>query len=299
MPCYSPIKARRRPDGSVVMLGSVHEPALLSQAGSFALPCGRCIGCRLKYSQMWAIRCVHEASMYDQNCCVTLTYSDDHLPEHGDLVYRDFQLFMKRLRQKFKGRLVRFFCGGEYGDKTLRPHFHALLFNFDFSDKVVYSERGGRPVLWSSAIADGLWRCGNVVVGEASFDSAAYIARYVTKKVYGDLAEQHYTDPDTGYRLTAEFAHMSLKNGGIGIPWLRKFGAGVARELTVVSDGKELYAPRAYVNYLSDFYEEHVGDVQEALKRKMAKLRVDNTPKRLHTKARVAAARLGLSRRVL
>ena len=69
------------------------------------LPCGRCIGCRLEKSRQWAIRCVHEASMYDQNCLLTLTFDDEHLNEKRTLVKRDFQLFMKKLRKHVGHRI--------------------------------------------------------------------------------------------------------------------------------------------------------------------------------------------------
>ena len=55
------------------------------------LPCGQCIGCRLEYSRQWAIRCMHEASMYDDNCFITLTYDNDHLPSDGSLHKSHFQ----------------------------------------------------------------------------------------------------------------------------------------------------------------------------------------------------------------
>lgn len=289
MPCYSPLRAQRSASGNVRVLKA-------AAVFDFSLPCGRCIGCRLHYSQMWAIRCVHEASLHSENCCVTLTYRPDSLPVDGNLVYRDFQLFLKRLRKFCAPVKVRFFCGGEYGEKNMRPHFHALLFGFDFKDKVVYSERDGVPVLWTSAQADSLWKLGNVVVGEASFDSAAYIARYMLKKVHGDLATLHYADPDTGVMLNPEFAHMSLKPG-IGFDWMRLYASDVFADLKLVSRGKKVSLPRYYLKYLSRL----AGYDEKILKRKldMGRLWRDNTPRRLKDKARCAAARLGLSRRVL
>lgn len=294
MPCYSPLSALRRQDGGVSIV-----PRNYGTIG-FTLACGRCIGCRLRYSQMWAIRCVHEASLWPQSCAVTLTYRDDSVPAFGNLVYRDFQLFLKRLRKKFAPLTVRFFCGGEYGEKNLRPHFHALLFNVDFADKIVYKSRDGRPVLWSSAFADSLWRHGRVVVGEASFDSAAYIARYMVKKVYGDLAESHYRRVDTEsgeiVDLNPELAHMSLKPG-IGLNWARLYWRDFVHDLKVVDRGNKVSIPRYYLKYVSRL--EGVADLRDRMQRDFRKLWCDATPRRLKDKARVAAARLGLSRRVL
>lgn len=320
MPCYSPIAARRGDGGGVILLGNVHghdRPG--NFPGRFRLRCGRCIGCRLLYSQMWAIRCVHEASLYDQNCVVTLTYDDKHLPEDGSLAYVDFQLFMKRLRQyrrrfflkqrfkvKFASQLsgserrklvqlsqVRFFCGGEYGDLNLRPHFHAALFNYDFPDKIVCESHGGKPSLWFSQIATDLWGKGAVRVGVMDFDSAAYIARYFLKKVHGDLAHDHYR-VGTEEELLPEFATMS-RRPGIGMPWIEKYWPETQRDLSCWSRGRRVHMPRSYVQFL-----ETVADTTNAkleLDRRMKKL--DSRPARLLDGARIAAARLGLSRRKL
>lgn len=293
MPCYSPLRGQRQKDGRVRVVDK-------ATVFDFSLPCGRCIGCRLHYSQMWAIRCVHEASLWDLNCCVTLTYDEEHLPAYGNLVYRDFQLFLKRLRKRIAPATVRFFCGGEYGDVSRRPHFHALLFGYDFPDKVVYSSSGGRARLWSSDLADRLWRFGRVVVGVADFDSAAYIARYMVKKMYGEAAKSHYEviDEQTGevVRLSPEFAHMSLRPG-IGRDWCRLYWRDITRSLKVVSRGREVSLPRAYARYVGELA--GVDDVKHRLRMDMNRLWRDNTPARLKDKERVAAARLGLSRRVL
>lgn len=294
MACYSPLSALRRADGGVSIV-----PRDYGSVG-FTIPCGRCIGCRLRYSQMWAIRCVHEASLWQRSCCVTLTYRDDSLPSFGNLVYRDFQLFLKRLRKHFAPLTVRFFCGGEYGEKFGRPHFHALLFNCDFDDKVVLRSRDGRPVWWSSMLADRLWRLGSVVVGECSFESAAYIARYMVKKVYGDAAAGHYrrVDTETGelVDLNPEFAHMSLKPG-LGMDWARLYWRDFVGDLKVLDRGQKVSAPRYYLKYVSQL--EGVSDLRERLAKDFRKHWRDATPRRLKDRERVAAARLGLSRRVL
>lgn len=318
MPCYSPLAARRDGGGGVEILGSVHDPAV-GRLSTFRIPCGRCVGCRLRYSQMWAIRCVHEASLYDRNCVVTLTYDDEHLPPDGSLAYLDFQLFMKRLRQHrrrfflknfFKRKKfsdltrqearklvelsrVRFYCGGEYGERNLRPHFHACLFNFDFDDKVVCGSRDGRACLWWSKLAEDLWQKGGVRVGEMSFDSAAYVARYIHKKVYGDLADDHYR-VGTDEELKPEFACMS-RRPGIGMPWLYKYWGETRRDLSVWSRGHRVVMPRVYAGYVERIAD--CADARAELEKRMKKL--DMRPARLLDGARIASARLGLSRRKL
>ena len=124
--------------------------------GTLELPCGQCIGCRLERSRQWAMRCLHEASLHDFNAFITLTYSDSNLPPGGSLHYTDFQLFMKRLRKR-AGMPVRFYCGGEYGESgTVRPHFHACLFGYDFPDKVFYKKTGSGERIYTSKLLESV-----------------------------------------------------------------------------------------------------------------------------------------------
>jgi len=122
----------------------------------FVLPCGRCIGCRLERSRQWAVRMMHEASLHQDNCFITLTYDNEHLPKNASLVKRDFQLFMKRLRKAYPAVRIRFFHCGEYGEQYGRPHYHAILFGFDFPDKYFLGKRNQFPV-WRSASLERLW----------------------------------------------------------------------------------------------------------------------------------------------
>lgn len=188
------------------------------------VPCGQCIGCRLERARQWAIRCVHEASTHKHNCFLTLTYSPEHLPrsinletgEIGDgqfasLNKRDIVLFMKRLRKEF-GSGIRFLQCGEYGEAYGRPHHHVLLFNFDFPDKRFWRRAGGYN-LYRSESLERLWPHGLSEIGSLTFESAAYVARYITKKITGECADEVYSG-----RLP-EFITMS-RRPGIGRVWL-------------------------------------------------------------------------------
>ncbi len=131
MACYYPLRAWRGPGRTGAL--SIAWTRQGSSHVELQLPCGQCIGCRLERSRQWAVRCMHEASLYSFNSFVTLSYSPECLPSLDSLCVRDFQLFMKRLRKQFSK--VRFFHCGEYGDDTRRPHYHALLFNLHFDDR--------------------------------------------------------------------------------------------------------------------------------------------------------------------
>ena len=131
MACYKPLRAWQCANGDVVFA----ELGRFDITRQLDLPCGQCVGCRLERSRQWAMRCLHEAKMHDRNCFVTLTYNNDNVPADRSLNYRDFQLFMKRLRFHFRGVPIRFYMCGEYGEDFGRPHFHACLFGLDFPDK--------------------------------------------------------------------------------------------------------------------------------------------------------------------
>ena len=137
MPCYSPLTAYKgkSTDSGKMCLSFKRSEGLFGSFSAINLPCGQCIGCRLERSRQWAVRCMHEASLHDENSFLTLTYSDENLPPGGSLHLPDFQNFMKRLRKSIAPKRVRFYHCGEYGDILSRPHYHALLFGYDFDDR--------------------------------------------------------------------------------------------------------------------------------------------------------------------
>lgn len=189
---------------------------------------------------------MHEASLYPDNCFVTLTYDEEHLPPAGSLDPRAVPLFMKRLR-KAVGRVRVFYCG-EYGERMARPHYHLCLFGWFPSDAVPAGNRGEHTV-YRSALLSQLWPNGFHEVGSVTFDSAAYVARYVVKKVRGEAAGDHYiaVDGETGevFVREPEFANMS-RNPGLGKGWFLKFGGELERDGTVIESGKEVPMPRYY-----------------------------------------------------
>jgi len=227
--------------------------------------------------------------MHSENCFITLTYGDQAPPL--SLRYRDFQAFMKRLRTAHRGTKIRFYACGEYGELHRRPHFHACLFGINFPDRVSH---GGK--LSFSPSLDRLWTHGVCSIGELTFESAAYVARYVCKKITGDLAEPHYqaVDPDTGeiVSLTPEFARMSLRPG-IGASWLRRFGGDVYNPALLGQilnvRGHESSAPRYYNKLMKS--ELIMDDVEFKRHQDAVARSSDNTPARLLVKEKVAKSK--------
>lgn len=305
MPCSFPITAFQLADGSIVF----YEKHRHGSVRSLFLPCGRCAQCRLERSRQWAVRCVHESKLYAENCFITLTYDDAHLPVDRGLRYEDFQKFMKRLRKRFFSRVVRFYMCGEYGEERVngkptgglgRPHYHALLFNLDFEDKL-YFKRVGDFVLYTSRVLSELWPLGNHLIGSLTFESAAYCARYCLERINGPDAGRHYeiVNSSSGeiVQRAPEFSRMSLRPG-IGAEWLSKFMSDVYPRGEVVSRGRLAKSPR----YYDLLFKRSGGDptVFEQLRYELASKQAgDQSDARLLAKERVAIARLSQLHRSL
>lgn len=208
------------------------------------LPCGKCLGCRMEYARQWAVRCEHEIRSHEHSCFVTLTYDDASVPYTADglmtLSLDDVTKFWKRLRKRL-GRKVRFFQCGEYGGKTQRPHYHALVFGW-FPDDVVSNgnSNSGEP-LYTSKFLDDVWGYGICTVQDATWRTANYVARYVTKKLVNP--------DDASDSRRREFLTMSRKPG-IGNAWATdRLEEWFSRD-ALVSNGREMRPPKYYEGLL-------------------------------------------------
>lgn len=292
MPCFHPLKAMRSTDGVKILRPD-------APLFNLRIPCGQCVGCRLERSRQWAVRCMHEASCHTENSFVTLTYDEEHLPRDRSLDYDVFQRFMKRLRKAYLDRVIKFYMCGEYGETYARPHFHAILFGIDWPDKQVFSVRDGVRLYTSEALAR-LWPNGFSSIGDVTFESCAYVARYVMKKVTGDAAAAHYrmVDTETGelYDRKPEFNRMSLKPG-IGGTWFSRFHTDVFPHDYVVSRGVKCKPPK----YYDRLYHRLDNEAAEAVKEKRvldsAERWEDNTRARLEVKEVVTKARISKLKR--
>jgi len=194
------------------------------------------------------------------------------------------QKFWKRLRKKM-GKLS-YFAVGEYGDNTQRPHYHACVFGHAFIDeRIIIREQP--TLLWTQEQLRQAWGKGNVSVGALTYDTAAYTAGYVTKKIG---KERRYTrvDPLTGELIEVEQprAYMSL-NPAIGRGWLEKYGKQVYDQDRVIIGGKPTKPPKYYDQWLGKRNEEKLKKIQESRKSKARKLSKEQT----RARARNAHAR--------
>ena len=232
-----------------------------------------------------------EASLHCENAFITLTYDDDHLPADKSLVPRHLQLFMKRLR-KALNKPIRFFACGEYGDLNQRPHYHAIIFGHSFPDKEVmlcnpeFGQSLSSPLLWRSSILSTAWSLGFSIVGECTFDSAAYVARYCLKKITGPAAEAHYNG------RVPEFVRMSNRPG-IAADWYAKYGTDVYPADKCFARGVPCKPPR-YFDKLFELQDPEAFAKLKAIRQALAVLKpvAENSPDRLDVREELAHYRL-------
>jgi len=208
---------------------------------------------------------------------------------------------MKYLRRDH-GSKIRFFQCGEYGDQLSRPHYHACLFNFDFPDKEILSTRDG-IILYTSKILADLWGKGFCTIGQVTHESAAYVARYVMKKITGKQKDhlneaglKHYETIDHHGEIqnkTPEYITMS-RRPGLARGWYDQYSDDVyPSDQIITQTGSISKPPRYYDNLLertTDQREENeisssprmTLTIIKGLRKQHALLKQeDNTPERL------------------
>lgn len=303
MPCYKPLTGYRAksPNPKTGKRAIVFNTSAGYVDQPVKVACGRCVGCRLEYSRQWAVRCTHEAQMHAYNSFITLTYDEQHLPNDNSISKRELQTFFKRLR-KLSNEKLRYFACGEYGERNNRPHYHAIIFGYGFPDRTLWSLRDG-VALYRSSMLERAWKKGFSTVGEATFESAAYVARYVLKKRKGDpeskdkngrTNREHYqiVDRETGelHELEPEFCLMS-RRPGIGNEWLHTYKGDTDKDYITVR-GKKMSLPRYYDTLLEmmdeDEMKERKWNRQKNFNRK------ENKPDRLQAREAVKKASIEL-----
>jgi hypothetical protein len=209
------------------------------------------------------------------------------------------QKFFKRLR-KTTGADIRYFACGEYGDETKRPHYHAIIYGYDFPDKQLHTKTKGGDLLYKSPTLEKIWGFGFCLIGDVSFQSAAYVARYVMKKRKGEPdnvdprtgktnAEHYMVQDETGevFTIKPEFCLMS-RRPGLGNGWFEQYKSDTNKDY-ITLNGNKMGLPKYYDQLLKEL------DEEQFAKRKAKRLKSinaeDNTPLRLEAKRIVTEAK--------
>lgn len=174
----------------------------------YAVPCGRCPDCTARRISGWSFRLMQEDKVSNSSLFITLTYdtSNVHITPNGfmGLRKRDIQLFFKRLRKShgrahaFNGKRIKYYAVGEYGGRTMRPHYHIILFNA------------------SIKLIQDAWNQGQVHYGQVTGASVGYTLKYISKpsKVplhRNDDRQKEFSLMSKG--LAAHIYLMVLENG--------------------------------------------------------------------------------------
>jgi len=162
---------------------------------------------------------------------------------------------MKELRHQLEPIKIRFYHCGEYGEfeedqgkpqlesRLGRPHYHAVIFGYQFNDLELFEEKENGDVYISEKLKK-IWGKGFVTVMDLTLHSAGYVARYITKKINGDKKDEHYKKvcEITGeiYPVQQEYSTMSNKPG-IGKKWYEQFKGDVFPSDDVIVLSKNAY----------------------------------------------------------
>lgn len=296
LPCYHPISAYRSKKGRDPSTGK--WPIAFNSKEGFPdlpinLPCGQCVGCRLERSKVWATRCMHEAQLHEHNQYLTFTYDEEHLPKYNDLDKTHLQKFWKRLRKH--RHKFRYYACGEYGDSTGRPHYHAICFGLRLDDLTYYRTNNGNK-LYNSPELDKIWGKGNVIIGQVTFESCAYVARYIMKKTLGKNSSFAYEiiDHSTGeiiHDLTPEFTTMS-RRPGIGKDFYTKYKSDMYQTGTngqvIIRGGIKTSVPKYYESFFEEENPKRLKLIKKRRRLESIKREKDNTQERLSVKEQLA-----------
>ncbi len=242
------------------------------------VPCGKCRECKMDYAKQWANRMVLESQDWPRNLFFTATYNNDNLPFSVSsglptLDKRDVQLFMKRLRKEFEPRKIRFYFAGEYGSRTHRPHYHAILFNVgleDFPDRKIHSYNELKQPLYYSSKLEKLWGNGFILMSDVTWKTCNYVARYVDKKAVHEEIPMSNGDFD----WEPEFS-LSSRRPGIG---MRK--------------AEELLSSGCYSFPVSDGVETFEFSLPSSILKRFREIGIDNSLEMSYNKAKLSRAKL-------
>lgn len=244
------------------------------------IPCGQCISCRLNKSRDWANRLMLEAKEFEHNYFITLTYEDSYLPikrvyndDTGEIITgftlkkKDLEKFNHDLRQywdrKYNHTGIRYYECGEYGSENERPHYHCIIFNLPYLDDLkLYRTTETGDILYTSETIGKIWKKGYVVIGEVTWESASYVARYVLKKRFGKDADNYYKSQGK----IPEFTTMS-RMPGIGRNYYEENKNTIYKTDEVFIKGKNGIIGTKPSKYFDRLYEQDHPEEYKKIKR--------------------------------
>lgn len=308
MPCLGPLTAFYSKElNASGKRGLVFDKRASHSGVKIMIPCGQCVECRLDYARNWAIRLMKEKQCHDVSSFLTLTYDSEHLPEDGSLSKVAISAFCKRLHNRLlrsRGKGIRFYYCGEYGERFGRPHYHAIIFGYDFPDKKFYKYNSRGEPIYRSEFLRELWPFGLNGIGDVTFESAAYVAGYVVDKISvssqsPEELREHYSRVSADgvyYTVLPEFSGQS-RRPGIGRLWFDKFSSETYRDDSVVINGMAVRPPRYFDTLYEGIDAKRLKDLKSVRRRRALVKKADQTSRRRRVRELVIQARLGLRKK--
>lgn len=195
------------------------------------VPCGKCPECLKRRVSAWSFRLMEEEKNSTSAHFITLTYDTKHVPISRNgfmtLCKDDVQKFFKRLRKAsalISEVSIKYYLCGEYGGRTKRPHYHAIVFNVP-----------------SQMLIERSWMLGTIDYGTVSGASVGYTLKYMHKR---KMIPQHKNDD-----RSMEFSLMSKGIGESYItPKTERYHKAdlVNRMCLTIENGKKIAMPRYY-----------------------------------------------------
>ena len=232
--CYNPIKVFNRKT-------RIYE----------SYSCRKCIECQQVRANEWGVLCHFELKEHKDNCFITLTYENNPVYLHKE----HMQNFLKKLRKKIAPAKIKYFSCGEYGDKLHRPHYHLIIFGYDFKDKIFWKLSKSDKAMYISKELEDLWGYGLCTVQEANIQTVQYSAKYATKRIGKELPKyKMFPNTETGEfeKFPSEFNTMSQN---LGVNAILKKLATYLKTNEIFIDGYAYWIPdkvlRKYVNNMN------------------------------------------------
>lgn len=154
-------------------------PVRISYKGGYMdVSCRNCPSCSNLRAKNWGARCYYELKEHKEAMFLTLTYRENPYV----IEKRDLQLFIMRLRKFLRNSVkIKYFAVGEYGEKGHRPHYHIMIFGYEFKDLYPMGQSARKNLMYGSRTLDRLWGKGRATVQDATMDTAVYTALYLNK----------------------------------------------------------------------------------------------------------------------
>lgn len=214
----------------------IQNPVTKEWFTGLMVPCGKCVLCKIQKTREWSLRCCLELQYWTDSIFTTLTYDDEHLPYNADLVKKDLQNFIKRLRADYR-KPIKYYACGEYGDKG-RPHFHLIIFGLGCDSD--YNRELGCHYSYGHFVENN-WTFGNVFNGSVTADSVRYCAGYIFKKYGSKVNQKLYYDVGIN-------PPFQIQSNGIGKRWYQDYKELLWKRGYILYNGNRYSIPRYFID---------------------------------------------------